>query len=306
MEIKAIAVTTDFSDTARTCYSVARELADRFKASLSLVHTTQQLPLLFYPPFGGVSAQVEQRAYIVELEARLRSEVESQAVFRDVDVEPVLLVDQFAQIALSRYAVGNEIDLVVTATHGAGGWRRALLGSYVEKLVQVSDVPVLVGRAPREDSEVNAGFKRIIVPFDFSENAKAALPVLRRFASAFGARCTFVYVLEPLPPVVLEVPGSVVVASLESARAAAPENAKRRFEELKTEHLDGVECELVIQEGQPAAEVTRFAEAESADLIITATHGWRGVRQFLLGSVAEKVVRGAPCSVLVVRSPLAD
>jgi nucleotide-binding universal stress UspA family protein len=64
---------------------------------------------------------------------------------------------------------------------------------------------------------------------------------------------------------------------------------------------DGVNLETVILEGKPAAEIVRFAGEKGIDLIVIGTQGKRGLERLLLGSVAEQVIRTAPCKVLVVK-----
>ena len=187
--------------------------------------------------------------------------------------------------------------MIVVSTHGRTGVGHFLLGSYAEKLVRLSTKPVLVHRE-REDDQGTGSYTRVLVPFDFSENAEAVFPLVWSLADAYGARFTFVYVVEPIPYTIASSPAH---GSIRDAAFAAPDIAKRRFDELKKEQLAGIDAELVTCEGTPVTEILNLARAEKTDLVLTATHGWTGFKHLAFGSVAEKVVRHAPCSVLTVR-----
>jgi len=142
--------------------------------------------------------------------------------------------------------------------------------------------------------------KRILTATDFSQASEVALRYAAAFAKAFSAEVVLCHVLEKpdflssLPPV---------------AEGYIPPN----LAELQEKHAR-VQCEQVLAaaglsqarvlllHGGPAHEITRAAGSENADLIIIGTHGRGAIAHLLLGSVAERVVRSAPCPVLTVRS----
>ena len=296
MKIKKIAVTTDFSELAAKAYPTAFQIANKFDAGLHLVHTTVSLPPLYYLHAEGIPTDIPQDTYLEELKSKLEAEARHPA-FRKRAVEPHLIYHGFPQKALSSFARRKDIDLIVVSTHGRTGVGHFLLGSYAEKLVRLSTKPVLVHRE-REDDQGTGSYTRVLVPFDFSENAEAVFPLVWSLADAYGASFTFVYVLEPIPYTIASSPAH---ASIRDAAFAAPDIAKRRFDELKKEQLAGIDAELVTCEGTPVTEILNLARAEKTDLVLTATHGWTGFKHLAFGSVAEKVVRHAPCSVLTVR-----
>jgi universal stress protein A len=82
------------------------------------------------------------------------------------------------------------------------------------------------------------------------------------------------------------------------------EELEARLFKVVPKCFDG-QCEHYLLEGEPAREVVQFAEREHVDLIVLGTHGRTGLARVLMGSVAENVVRRAPCPVLVVKQPLA-
>ena len=137
----------------------------------------------------------------------------------------------------------------------------------------------------------------ILVPIDFSPESDKALRYAIPFAEQFGARLTVVYVVQPLPapdfatfPLVME--NDKVVAA---CRAKLLERVRRL--DLPPRLIE----KTLVRQGQPAQEITDAARTLKADLIIIATHGYTGIKHAVLGSTAERVVRHAPCPVLVVR-----
>jgi len=136
-------------------------------------------------------------------------------------------------------------------------------------------------------------FKTILSPIEFEENSLAAMGVAKQLALTYDAT---VYVLHVVP--IILVPGEgYIVYSLEEQE----QNARKAVTDIADEHLDGVKHEIVTKIGDIAFSVLQVAQEIHADLIVMATHGRTGLGHFFLGSVAEKVVREAPCPVLTVR-----
>ncbi len=141
--------------------------------------------------------------------------------------------------------------------------------------------------------------KKILVPVDFSEYSIKALRYAARFAEQFGASLVLVHVVEPVHyPESIIIPPAMEEANrerLKLARAGLAEFAKQRVPA-------GLTTETVTRLGQPFEEITTAAKDFDADLIVIATHGHTGLKHLFLGSVAERVVRLAPCPVLTVRA----
>ncbi|MBI4547062.1 MAG: universal stress protein [Ignavibacteriae bacterium] len=142
--------------------------------------------------------------------------------------------------------------------------------------------------------------KRILVPIDFSDYSKNALKYAVSFASHFKAELLLVYVVEPtIYPADFSF-GQVALPSLENELR---ERGKVELKNLVKSHVTGkVSAQTIVRTGKPFLEILHTAKEENIDLIIIATHGHTGVEHILFGSTAEKVVRKAPCPVLVVHS----
>ncbi len=139
---------------------------------------------------------------------------------------------------------------------------------------------------------------RILLPTDFSDTAKHAHGYARELAVRFDASVHLLHVVsDPTPQDWAVGATGVVVADLLRAWSA---DAERRLEETV---LEGVETVRAIRVGHAFVEIIQYATDQAVDLIVMGTHGRGPVRHLLLGSVAEKVVRKAPCPVLTVRQP---
>ncbi len=141
--------------------------------------------------------------------------------------------------------------------------------------------------------------RRILVPIDFSDHSKKALQYAIPFAEQFKASIDLLYVVEP----------AIYPADFSFGQVGFPavedELRQRGAEELegliKREIGARVKARSGVRTGKAAYEIEQYAREESVDLIIIATHGHSGMEHVLFGSTAEKVVRHAPCPVLVVR-----
>jgi universal stress protein A len=148
-----------------------------------------------------------------------------------------------------------------------------------------------------------ARITRILVPTDFSETSDAALRYARTLAETFSASLHLVHAFEDpyaagaLAP---EVYGAVPQELRDSALQLAATNLDER---LSTADRDRFRGTTAVVMGAPAAAIVKYATDHGIDLIVMGTHGRGGVAHLLLGSVAEKVVRTAPCPVLSVREP---
>jgi len=140
--------------------------------------------------------------------------------------------------------------------------------------------------------------QRILVPTDFSGPSEVALKYGKAFSETFGAALYVLHVVED-GMVISDMAGIVPINFGELLT-----NARRELQGV----LSAADCEryraqLVTVQGSPSLEICSYALGEKIDLIIMGTHGRSPIAHVLMGSVAEKVVRKAPCPVLTVRKP---
>jgi len=145
------------------------------------------------------------------------------------------------------------------------------------------------------------GIARIVVPTDFSACAEAAFALARRLARPLLAELTLVHVLVEGPPF------SEGPFSAERVREFYAAMRKWAEGELgawaDTARADGLTTRTELRQGTPHAEIVALATEERADLVVIGTHGRGGLTRALLGSVADRVIRLAPCPVVSVRAP---
>ncbi len=139
-------------------------------------------------------------------------------------------------------------------------------------------------------------YKNILIPTDGSEIAEQAVEHGVRLAKALNAKVYGLYVID-----ISAFAGIPTEAVWESMRVLLEEEGKKALASVKklAEEL-GVDYETIIKEGIPAEEIVNVAKEKNVDLIVMGTAGRTGLDRFLLGSVAEKVVRTSSCPVMVV------
>jgi nucleotide-binding universal stress UspA family protein len=143
-------------------------------------------------------------------------------------------------------------------------------------------------------------FKSILVPTDFSAGAALAVELARDLGRRFGASVTLLHVLEP--PAYPVPPGGLVYPTPDVSEDLRSE-AEARLAQLRqqVESDGGPPTSTTVREGLPQSEIVDTAARGGFDLIVMGTEGRTGLRRALIGSVAERVVRRAPCPVLTVR-----
>lgn len=152
---------------------------------------------------------------------------------------------------------------------------------------------------PRDKRTGTRPFKiqRILVPIDFSVCSRKALKYAVPFARQFGASLTLVSVVQ-IACANFEAGGIDLVQLQDNEERSARE----RLTALAAEEADaGITFETVVRSGQAMVEIVETAREREIDLIIISTHGYTGLKRVMVGSTTEKIVRHAPCPVLVVR-----
>lgn len=310
MTARRVLVPTDFSENADLALAHAVHLADRFGASLHLLHVVGELNAAW----NGL-AETEDRS--AELEARIQSEVEERVQRMASDHSSVGVQTEVVQQpnvnvvdTVLEYVDGHDIDFVVMGTRGRRGIGRLMLGSVANRAIRQAPCPVMTVRAETEKA-VNAShmnYQDILVPIDFSEYSRKALRLSKDVAARHGAHLQLMFIAEKRVVPTFSDTGLPGVSVVEMDPDIV-ENAQDALREVD-EHVGGpsVESTYHVQEGEVAQEIVDFAETNETDLVVMATRGQTGITRFVLGSNTERVVRAAPCPVLTVSpsSPPAD
>jgi nucleotide-binding universal stress UspA family protein len=147
--------------------------------------------------------------------------------------------------------------------------------------------------------DITVDIRRILAPTDFSEYSKQAVAYAYELAQTFSARLLLLHVVElPVYPVKAFLPSAEGTTLLDDLER----QARLELAQLlpKAEHPK-VDVMCLVAVGTPYYKIIEVAEAEKVDLIVMATHGRTGLGHLVMGSVAERVVRMAPCPVLTIR-----
>ncbi|HKE14588.1 MAG TPA: universal stress protein [Kofleriaceae bacterium] len=290
-----ILVGVDFSPESEKAVMHAAQLARQKGARLILAHVVA-LPAdvvedsSYDPIFRAQVASAELGVMHRSQAGDLLQEIASRCEALGVQSES-LLVDDNASDGLARIAEDMAADLLVVGTHGRTGLKRFLLGSVAERAVRLAEVHSLVARGDLADGR---GYQRILVASDFSPASRSALAMALAIAPA-GAAVEVVHCWQtPVAPTGIEA--EPMRGELERAVAQSGERLLAQMDPDDRPRLRFASIESSAAEG-----IRRRAEEEGCDLIVTGSHGRRGVRRWLLGSVTETIIRHAPCSVLVVR-----
>lgn len=139
--------------------------------------------------------------------------------------------------------------------------------------------------------------RRILVPVDFSKNARRALRLAMPLAEKFGARITMLHVVKPM---LYPTEMATVVTSVQDTVNATRQHLVELGQKLVPKKLRG---EMIVCSGQPYFEIAQIARELQADLIVLTMQAHTGIKRILVGGTAEQVVRHAPCPVLTVRIP---
>lgn len=293
---------TDFSPESDVALEHAISIAQHVGAEVILAHAGTVIDTADAALAPESAALVEYERIVSEHAADNRARLTSlvEAVRGRGVAASERQVEGFPDTSLSELAEEVDADLLVIGTHGRTGIKRLLLGSVAERVVRLCRRHVMVAR-PRTGE--GSGYRRILVPTDFSRRGDLALAVAVELCAPGGTvEVLHAWSLPALTGTL--VPSKVSENALEPVRASLEASARRRAEALIA-RLGGqpsVELACTIVNDSPAKAIDERAK-DGHDLIVMSGHGRRGLRRLLLGSVAEATVRHAPCSVIVVHDP---
>jgi len=280
-----VLVPTDGSECAEVAVSHARDLATRYGATVHVLCVAD----------ARIVENAPHNEQIMEERTELAERTCAGIADDGVPVQRAVR-SAVPHTAILKYVASHGIDLVVMGTHGRTGVERYLLGSVTEKVVRLSDVPVLTVKAADGES-VTYPYETVLVPTDGSPGASAAVGPAVDVARTYGARLHALSVVDTMA-LGLDVRSEVIRDRLEESARSALADVEER---ATAASLAGVETAL--EYGSPYKGIRSYVEATDVDLVVMGTHGRSGIDRYLLGSVAEKTVRTSPVPVMTVREP---
>ena len=287
MAFKKILCPIDFSTTSQQAMRTAIRLANEHAAELVLVHTWS-IPATAAASEFGISGEVVDQL-ITDAQSSLDAAVAEAARIGAARVASKLLIGVPWQQVVDLAERDPAFDLIVIGTHGRTGGARILLGSVAEAVVRHAPCPVLTVRGTGEPSP----FANVLCPVDFSDSARDAVNLAADLVGADGA-ITLAHVVEL--PIVYGV--DFQIGPIENDLTAV---AARQLERWRADLAARTSAKVtqIVRTGRPGAQLLDALGAGTFDLVVMGSHGRTGIARVLLGSVAEKLVRHAGCSVLV-------
>ncbi len=282
---------TDLSPGSQQALRAAVHLAKDGDAELVLAHAW------YLPPLANAGEMPFPAQLIDEMvtgeEAALATAVRDAQDLGAPRVSSLFLTGPPWQRICETAESDPAFDLIVMGTEGRTGLRRLLLGSVAEKVIRHAPCSVLAVRGKNGTSR----FHHILCPIDFSPSSRAAMERAAGLADPEGLGIVLLHVLD-LP---VRFSGDPKVAGfLDDLDQTSARHLAEWAAELRTRVSVPVITRIRI--GSPAAQALSVLDAESTfDLVVVGSHGRTGLRRALLGSVAERIVRHAPCPVLVAR-----
>ncbi|MGD2068092.1 MAG: universal stress protein [Gemmatimonadota bacterium] len=233
-----------------------------------------------------------------EEESYLRSVADRLATDLERSVEPVILEGEITE-AIDQFAARFESPgMIVMATHGRSGFSRAWLGSVADAVVRNAPWPVLLIRPVGDHAfSPEDGLERILVPLDGSARSERILPHAADLASGTGAALELLRVVTPSATI-----GTRVLPVSEKDLREAHQRSRNYLDDVAG-RLRKRDLEVhvrVIEHNQPARAILEVIGEDAPDLVAMATHGYRGVTRVVLGSVADKVLRGGRTPLLLL------
>jgi nucleotide-binding universal stress UspA family protein len=262
--MKRILIPTDFSKYADQAIEAGAQIAKKNNSEIVLIHMLE-LPGQFNDAVTGETSIPAIMLFKKKAEEILKS-IKNRPYLNGIPVTEVVQLDN-ASSGISNYANKNDIDLIVMGSHGSSGLQEIFIGTNTEKVVRLSNAPVLIIKNEVDKLEI----KKIVFASDFSKESKRPFLELLKFAKIFNAKLKLVMICTP--------------NSFKSTAAA--EKIMKEFVanfEMPNHTMETYN-DSNIEKG-----ITNYANVKNADLIAICTHGRTALNHFFNGSISEDLV----------------
>lgn len=272
--IRSILAPTDYSATGEHAVRRAFDVARLFGARVTVAHAI---------PCGGAGSAAE-------------ANIAAEPLPSDLEVERRLIEGETAVLAILEEA-RRGYDLVVLGKRGLSPLSQLLMGSVAERVVRLSPCPVLTVPFLADREERSLAMTRVLCPIDFSDDSRVSLAHASKLARQTGAELVVLHVIEQLAyPAVYGM-----VSPAEGVDAAIVERVNDWIHNLIRDEVgEDVRAVARVVLGRADEAIHAEAEANHSDLIVLSPHRLAGIRHFLLGSVAQRVLLTAKRPVLTV------
>lgn len=298
---QSIVVPLDGSVFGEHALPLALTMARRAKTPIKVTHVHEPLAVIYAEAMVGQESSLDpairarESAYMTDVVERLRAA-------SDVPVSSVMLEGSVAD-ALHEHVLASKADLMVMTTHGRGPLRRFWLGSVLDQMVRRTSIPILVTHPTEKkpDFKLDVQLSEMLIPLDGSPVAESILEPAMALAEVFRSNFNLLRIVgDALPagflPAIAEGLGEDRLGQLQEEAQVYLDRVAERFKGK------GAKVRTIVRIGfQPAADILTEADLLTHGMTALSTHARRGLSRILLGSVADKVLRGSSHPVLVYR-----
>ena len=288
-------VAVDFSPASLEALRQAHERAASTRAQLAVCHIVpnELRSNLLFPHISRIAAL--KLPLVTKHIAEAASARVAEITGRSSDEFELIVDDGRPQVLIVSRAEEWFADLIIMGSHGRTSAADVLLGSVTDSVIRHAHCPVLIVRSGKHTGRIVAGT-------DFSDPAMPAIQAAADEADRVGGGLIVVHSLDllwsPAAYPALAFGGAPFNVSAEQINELEAIAAHRLEESLRQLIVTG---KALVTTGPAGTALIEIASERNADLVVVGTIGRTGLRRALLGSVAETVARGAPCSVLIVR-----
>jgi len=287
IRIKNVLCPVDFSPISRRALDYSIKLARHYEARLHLLHVIAPV----VPSLYVDSTRVEE-AIKKQVDREMPKLVES-ARHSGVDVESIVRSGEI-EMEIQVTARARKADIIVVGKHARPAVERWFIGSTTDRLLRRSATPLLVIGEGKRSTPPN--IRRIIVTTDFSEGTEDAFAYGLSLGQEAHASLVFLHVMRPTPVAIIPPLLPTVLEPQQSADQVRQELENR----VPADAREGCSVETRVEAGEPYREILNVVQQTRADLVVMNIHGKGGLERALLGSTAERVIRGAPCPVIAI------
>jgi len=297
IKIERILIPTDFSEYAEQALTQAIHFAKKYQSELHILHVNTL--------FDSNPEMFGNTRVINDIQRMSENFIGKQInkIAENESLENLRVIQEHEQgisaaPTILEYSNEKHIDLIVMGTHGRRGLGHLFLGSVAEEVVRLSKCPVFTVNT-RKKSKKMKQFKNILVPIDLSEISEISVKYAKEIAELYDSKLHLLHVIEDNVPAAYSLVGKLSIYDLVPD---IEEKIKLRMEKSYYSIKDYLKrYKNIILTGHATTEIIKYAENHKIDLITIATHGFTGIKHLFVGSVAEKVVRMAPCPVFITK-----
>lgn len=290
MPPKKIIAAIDFSTFTDTLLSYSAALCEKYGATLLLVHVTMDVNALLEHNETALDIESLQRSNTRYAENYLKGLTEKLNAKNDVFIREGNPADE-----ISRLALEQEADMVITNTHGRSGFKRLLIGSVTEKLMKTIHCPLLALHSPDHEPQSRTAselkLEKILVGCDFSADSKLAIDYGLNLAQAFQGDLHLAHVIKP----------SFSKTTLQKSKELRDRLEGKLNGMVPESSREGWAVQAVVLDGEPYIALMEYAQEQDIDIVVLGIRGHTLWEKLLVGSTTDRLIRQASFPVLAVR-----